>query len=265
MPIHVAEDGTRIHYRVTGSGQPVVLIPGLGGDGAFWSAVAEHLGSNWSVISVDHRGAGQSDRLEAPYSIPGIAADVLGVMAQEGAHSAAVVGHSTGGMIAQAIAVTTPERIERLVLSGTWERRTFRFRRMFEARIALLRHAGPRDYHRLTQALGYDDAWLESHAAEMEAELDMAETRLAPLGVQIARMQMLLEYDCHEALGRIACPTLVVAARDDALIPLAHARRLAELIPGAGFAELAGGHFFPRAYPTRFVKVVEPFLQGWRS
>lgn len=239
----------------------MVLIPGLGGDGAFWNGVASLLQGRYRLIVTDHRGAGQSDRPDGPYSIPRIAKDVLGILDDLGIQRATFVGHSTGGMIVQTIATSCPRRASAIILSGTWERRDLRFRRMFQARIALLKHAGAVDYHRLTQALGYDNDWLEAHAEEMAQELDRAEERLAPKAVQLARMQMLLEHDCHERLPEIDCPTLVLGAGDDALIPLVHAERLAALIPNARLRALSGGHFYPRAYPEQFATHVSSFIE----
>lgn len=259
MSHFVTDDGTRIHTRISGQGIPVCLIPGLGGDGAFWSGVAERLPG--LMIRPDHRGAGLSDRPEGPYSIPRIARDVLGLLDHLNLPDAVIVGHSTGGMIAQQIATTAPHRVRALVLSATWERPDLRFRRMFEARMALLEQAGAVAYHKLTQALGYDNDWLDAHADAMAQELETAEARLSPVSVQLARMRMLLDHDCFDALPQIACPTLVLASHEDALIPHIHAERLAARIPGATLATLPGGHFYPRSHPQAFARALIPFLE----
>lgn len=236
------------------------LIPGLGGGGRFWSGVVERL-HRVAAICPDHRGAGESDRPEGPYSIPLLARDVLALLDHLGHEHVTLVGHSTGGMIAQTIATMAPKRVSRLVLSGTWERPDQRFRRLFTARMMLLRDSGPEAYHRLTQALGYDNDWLDANLVAMETELALAAARLAPTSVQLARMQMLLVHDCFDALPQIPCPTLVLGARDDALIPFAHAERLAARIPNARLTELRGGHFYPRAYPAEFAAALTQFLE----
>lgn len=265
MPLHYADDGCRIHYEVTGSGASCLMIPGLGGEGAFWAGVVERIGAGRRIIRIDHRGAGGSDRPRVDdgggYSIPRILADVIGVLDALGIGRLDVVGHSTGGMIAQTLAVTAPERVGRLVLSGAWERVDLRFRRMFEARLALLEAAGPVAYHKLTQALGYDAAWMEAHRDRLDAELETAEARLRPLEVQAARIRMLMAHDVFDRLGEIAAPTLVIGATDDALIPFASSERLAARIPGARLAALAGGHFFPRAYPEPYAALLADFLK----
>ena len=261
MPFHVTDDGCRMHFEETGTGAPCLLIPGLGGKAAFWQGVAERIGEGRRLIRIDHRGAGRSDRPDAGYSIPRIVADVLGLLDAIGVERLAVVGHSTGGMIAQTMAVTAPGLVERLVLSGTWERVDLRFRRLFEARLALLEAAGPVAYHKLTQALGYDSAWMEAHRDRLDAELATAEARLGPLAAQAARIRMLMQHDVCDRLGEIAAPTLVIGATDDALIPFASSERLAARIPGARLAALSGGHFFPRAYPEPYAALLADFLK----
>jgi aminoacrylate hydrolase len=61
-----AADGCSLYYERTGSGPPVVLIPGLGGDGRFWGGVVAALKDRFDLVVVDHRGAGRSDRPAGP-------------------------------------------------------------------------------------------------------------------------------------------------------------------------------------------------------
>ncbi len=261
MAYYLSSDGCRIHFEETGEGPACVLIPGLGGDGQFWRGVVAYLEKDHRLLIVDHRGAGASDRPPNGYSIPRIADDVVGIMDQIGLTSAPLVGHSTGAMVAQTIAVTYPKQVSGLVLSGGWARRDLRFRRIFEARLALLLEAGPVAYHKLTQALGYDAAWMEQNRDILDAELRTAPEWLSPREVQAQRITMLLEHDVHGALGSLAVPTLVVGAEDDALIPFAASQDLAALIPDARLARLSGGHFFPRSYPGPFAALVARFLK----
>ncbi|SFY40116.1 Serine aminopeptidase, S33 [Paracoccus pantotrophus] len=261
MPVHVADDGCRIHYQLDGNGPPCLLIPGLGGEAGFWQGVASTIENDYHLIRIDHRGAGDSDRPTGGYSIPRIMRDVLGVLDDLHIRRAHVVGHSTGGMIAQTLAVEAPERVAGLVLSGTWERVDTRFTRLFQARLALLEQAGPVAYHKLTQALGYDAGWIEANRAALDAELKQADTRLQPIAVQAARIRMLMEHDVFDRLGRITAPTLVIGGSDDALIPFASSERLAAAISGARLASLPGGHFFPKAYPAPYAALLADFLK----
>lgn len=259
MPHVIATDGCRIYYEVIGEGLPCALIPGLGGESGFWRPLLPYLADTHRVILIDHRGAGQSDRPESGYSIPRIADDTFAVIDALGLDTVHLVGHSTGGIVAQTMALNAPERIASTVLSGTWARIDLRFRRMFESRIALLQHAGGAAYQKLTQALGYDAEWMESRVEALDAEVVAAETKLADPAIQLARLNMLLEHDVYDRLPNFTCPALVLGAMDDALIPFHGSEQLAERIPNARLAQLSGGHFFPKSYPAPYAEAVLAF------
>ncbi len=260
MAVLTAADGCELFYERSGSGPPVALIPGLGGDGRFWAGVVARLSGRFDLVVMDHRGAGRSARPPGPYSIGGIARDVLAVLDAEGLGSAHLVGHSTGGAIVQTIALDAPERARSLVISGSWDRPDARFRAAFEARAALLDAGLGAAYQQLTHVFGYDPAWIDAHEVDLRAAVAAADRALAPYAVTAARVRMLLDFDRSAELHRIAPPTLIVGARDDILIPLHHAHRLAALIPQAEYSELAGAHFHPRTDPGPFADRVAAFL-----
>ncbi len=255
-----AADGCSLYYERTGAGPAVVLIPGLGGDGRFWAGVMAALQDRFDVLVVDHRGAGRSDRPDGPYTIAGISQDVLAIMDAEGIAAAHLVGHSTGGAIVQTLGLDAPDRARSLVISGSWDRPDARFRAAFEARASLLDAGLAEAYQLLTHVLGYDPVYLDAHEAELGTAVASAATALAPLPVTAARVRMLLDFDRAADLGRLRQPTLIIGARDDALIPIHHARRLKALVPHAAYAELEGAHFHPRTDPLPFAERVKRFL-----
>ncbi|MFC7397355.1 alpha/beta fold hydrolase [Chelatococcus sp. GCM10030263] len=264
MSFVTATDGCPLHFDVAGDGLPLLLVPGLGGAASFWSAVVPHFAGRFRTIAVDHRGAGRNGRPEGSYSIGRIARDVIEVLDALGIETIDIVGHSTGGAIAQTLALDAPQRVRRLVLSGTWARADARFRALFEARIDTLLYAGAATYQKLTHVLGYTADWIELHSESLDAAVAAAERNLAPLSVTAARIRMLLEFDRAAELGRIAAPTLVIGAPDDMMVPYYHSQRLAAAIPGARLEPLEGGHFYPRVHPERFAALVSGFLDGRR-
>jgi aminoacrylate hydrolase len=260
MARFTASDGCRIHYEVSGAGEPVVLVPGLGGDGRFWSSVASALQSGFRVAAVDHRGAGRSDEPLSGYSIARIAADVAGIIEQEGLPRAHLVGHSTGGAVAQVLALTEPERFLSCTISSSWLKPDARFRMLFELRKSLLQDGRFEDYQHLTHVLGYPSQWIEDHAEELARAVAAANTVLSPAEVQMARIDMLLAHDCERDLGRMTVPVLVIGAADDALLPVEYSERVAAAIPGARLLTVRGGHFHPRTEPHQFARVWRSFV-----
>lgn len=255
-----ASDSCLVHYETMGDGAPVVLIPGLGGDGRFWAGVAPLLADRFRLVIVDHRGAGHSDRPKGPYGIGRIARDVVEILDTEAITRADLVGHSTGGTVVQTLALDAPDRVGRLVISGSWPAPDARFRLLFEARLALLEQGQPETYQAFTHVLGYTAEWLAAHETELAAAVKAAPATLAPLEVTAARIRMLLDFDRSAELGRIAAPTLVIGAREDEMVPFQLSEQLARLIPSAKLEALHGAHFFPRTEPAAYAAMVRGFL-----
>ena len=112
-------NGIRIHYEVHGEGRPLLLILGLGGDVSENAALIDQLAVRSRVIAFDNRGAGRTDKPDAPYSIELMAADALGVRDALGVSRADVPGIFLGGRIALELALGHPERVERLIPVST--------------------------------------------------------------------------------------------------------------------------------------------------
>jgi 3-oxoadipate enol-lactonase len=69
-----------------------------------------------------------------------------------------------------------------------------------------------------------------------------------------------LRVDVREDAARISAPALVVGCRFDAMVPPSHARELANLIPGARYAEIDSGHIVSLESPSALLDLIEPFL-----
>ena len=115
----VKVNGIDIYYEEHGSGEPVVMIGGLGADTTLWSKQVPAFSERFRVVVFDNRGSGQSDKPDEPYSIPMFAADTVGLMQALGIERAHVVGASLGGLVAQELVLTHPEMVDRLVLVCT--------------------------------------------------------------------------------------------------------------------------------------------------
>ena len=249
-----------LHFQVQGSGAPVVLMAGLAGLGAFWQPVMEALAPRHQCITFDHPGVGRSPA-SAVHSIGHIAGEVVALLDQLGIDSAHFVGHSTGGLVAQTLALDHTARVRGIVLSATWARPDRRFRDLFAMRRAVLERAGFPAYNVLGRLLGYPPAWYEAHLAQ-DAPLDFAKPTEGDLATTVARIDMLLGFDRADELGRIRVPTLIVGADDDVIVPFCHAQDLARRISHARLSELCGGHFLPQTETERYVAVLDDFLRS---
>ncbi len=251
-------DGGTLAYGRHGNGPALLLVTGLGGVAAAWASVLPALAERFTVVLHDHRGTGASSRCDRPYSIGSIADDVLALMDHLDLAHCLYVGHSTGGAVGQHLAVHAAPRLSRAVLSATWARSCAYMRRLFALRLAVLNEMGAGAYRELGELVLASPAWT---AAQPEAPPGPpSET---PLDIEIIRRRIgaVLAHDMQDALSRIACPTLILTAEDDAVVPALHSASLARGILGARLLTLrSGGHLIQRTSAPEFLAAVTPFL-----
>src|SRR5579863_979547 len=106
-----------VYYERQGAGFPVLFISGLGGQASYWRDQVPAFAKAFDVVLHDHRGVGQSDHSRIAYTVERMAADVIALMDALGIDRAHVVGHSTGGAIAQVLAIQHPARLASVVIS----------------------------------------------------------------------------------------------------------------------------------------------------
>jgi aminoacrylate hydrolase len=262
MPVLRLADGEDLYYEVHGAGPPLALVSGLNGVGAFWTPHLAELGARFTVVLHDHRGTGRSSPSRIDYSVEQMTDDLVQLLDHLGIEKAHLVGHSTGGAIGQTLAIDRPERIRRLVLSATWSAPDAYFRRLFGLRADVLRALGPAGYLRASLLFMRPPAWIRDHEAALDREMAAMLAGFPLPEVMLSRIEAILRFDRRAELARIAAPTLVVGAEDDAVTPVYFSAELGRLIPGAETAILAaGGHFFPVSAAEEFRRLLLGFLE----
>jgi pimeloyl-ACP methyl ester carboxylesterase len=118
MPKVKVGDGS-MYYETQGKGEPLVLIPGLGGDISQWSLLLPLLSTEYLVIAIYNPGAGPSNKPDSNYSIDMMAGDIAGLLNTLGVGAAHILGVSSGGMIAQSFALNYPKKVMNLILGCT--------------------------------------------------------------------------------------------------------------------------------------------------
>ena len=115
----VALAGGNVTYTVAGTGEPLLLIHGLGGNRGTWNGVIDSLATRYTVIAPDLPGHGDSDSPAGDYSLGAHASVMRDLLMALGHPSATVIGHSLGGGIALQFGYQFPDRMDRLVLVGS--------------------------------------------------------------------------------------------------------------------------------------------------
>lgn len=254
-----------LYYESTGDGPPLLLVPGLGGQGSFWAQQIPELARDFRVIVHDHRGTGQSTHSRIHYSVEQMADDLLRLMDALGIESAHFVGHSTGGAIGQIIAQDQPARLRSLVLSATWAGQDPYFRRLFESRRETLVTSGVESYLRASVLMLAPPWWIRANDALLVEQHRLTAAASPPIEVLVSRIDAIVRFDRRARLGEIRTPTLVVVAADDMITPRFFSDELAERIAGAKLAVLdAGGHYAPVCLPAPYNAEVGAFLRAQR-
>ena len=217
-----------------GTGPDVLLIAGLGDSWEAWSHQVDGLSHAHRITAFDNRGTGRSPLGDDPLSIPSMADDAAALLRALDVERAHVAGFSSGGAIAQELALRHPDLVRSLALSGTFARFDAYGQAMIRSWRWMMESApSERDllegwltwvYSRQAYASGWVDDVIQAmlddpHAATLEA---MQRT-----------IDALLRHDTVDRLPEIEVPTLVLVGEHDPQVRVADARALADLIPGA--------------------------------
>ncbi len=266
--------GVHIAYQVVGEGPfDLVFIPGFVSNVEFyWEMPAfprllNRLASFSRLIMYDKRGTGLSDPVQEVPSLDQRVEDLMAVMAAAGSERAALWGISEGGPTSIYFAARHPERTISLVLYGT----TARFGEAPDYPIG----GSPELLEMLLAAI--DESWGEGTLAGMfapgsqndEAFLHMwgkFQRTGASRAMARAVMAAVAEIDVRDELAKVRVPTLILHRTDERVIGVAHARYMAERIPGARLVEMPGDNHLPFAGDVDAIgDEMEEFLTGRRT
>ncbi|MEU2257808.1 alpha/beta hydrolase [Nocardia xishanensis] len=242
MTSQVSVCGLRIAVDVRGSGQPVLLINGLGGSLGLWEPLRRDL-ADLEVVSFDAPGAGRSTTPRNVYSMSDLARFVTRLLDTLGYDTVDVVGHSFGGALAQQLAHQAPDRIRRIVLATTtcgWGGVPGTLGSAVTA-LTPFRLWSKRVYGLTIPLLAGE------HNAEAELLRTWAGERLSTRPSFGGYSKQLLAgwtWTSLPWLDSIEHPVLVVAGSDDRLLPLANSQILATHLPNARMLVFEGhGHY----------------------
>lgn len=245
--IRYANLATSVAWSAVGSGPPLVI-------GGWWSS---HLDLDWrnarfrrfvgllarhrTVIRYDRPGAGVSDRgTMPPRSLEEELATLEGLVEEAAPGRIALFGASSGAGVASLFAARHPDRVERLVLYGSYARGVdLAPPAAREAMLAMIaQHWG----------LGsrvLADLFLPDATAEERAEFVEFQRRSASREVALASLSAVYDFDSTGHLGDVLAPTLVLHRRDDRAIPFALGKDVAGRVRNARFVPLEGDDHFP--------------------
>ncbi|MFR9726180.1 alpha/beta fold hydrolase [Streptomyces sp. MS19] len=259
MPI-VTAGNARVHYTVTGTGPPLVLVHGTGALGAegTWSGIAPALADRRTVIAPDLSGTGRTEDDGAPLTVEGLAAQVAAVIGHAAAGPAAVLGYSLGAPVAAALAALRPDLVASLITVAGWAHTEGDA--YLSNEFALWRFLGDLDaeaFGRCVTMTGFSRGFL---CALGHDEVERLVRAMPPTPGTLRHVDLDRRMDIRALLPRVRARTLVIGCAQDATVPVEHSRALHAAIAGAQYAEIDAGHAVFFEQPEEFVKLVRDFV-----
>jgi class 3 adenylate cyclase/DNA-binding SARP family transcriptional activator len=267
-------DGVAIAWQQYGNGPDLVLIPPLASNiELIWEQPVfrrylEYISRYMRVTHFDKRGVGLSDRFNTAPTLEQRTEDIRAVMDAAKLSRSSVLGMSEGGLIAQLFTVLHPERVSKLILVNSAPGATgflHALRGSGDLQQAIRERAARFDH--LVATWGRDpqymaDWFVPTHATDPAfvrwlGRLQRQTATAADIARQIASLR---DLDAAAVLDQINVPTLIVHNTDDAVLPVAGARFLAERIAGAELAELPG-HDHMGEVSSNWQDMVDRWLQ----
>jgi pimeloyl-ACP methyl ester carboxylesterase len=249
-------NGIKVSYSQQGRGQPLIMIGGFNSARGMWFLQTRVFKKHFRVITFDSRGSGKSEKPIGPYSIQVMTGDTLALMDHLCITKAHLLGVSMGALVAQEIAFTHPQRVQKLILGSSFSRiddmsgPTPEMRRLVELPPGkmLNRMAGLMLNHWFYRTLLLPLARVKNRGADLNSVT--------------GKINACMDYDCGERLERIKCPVMVISGTSDRLILPTSSEVLAKGIPQSKLVKIKGGsHLLFIEKSRQFNKEVMKFLK----
>lgn len=272
MKLARSESPAGLAYAEAGTGgAPLLLLHGFTGAKEDFTEWLDPLaGRGWHAVAPDHRGHGESDKPteESDYSLAGFARDALGLADDLGWDRFVLLGHSMGGMVAQVVALTAPERLRGLVLMDTTHGPV---EGVDPELVALgIEVARTQGLDAIADLTAGRDSPLSTQAdervkAERPGYAEFGDRKFracsAAMYASLAR-EMFSQPDRLADLAALTVPTLVIVGDQDEPF-LGPCRRLAATIPDARLVTVAdAGHSPQFEAPESWWDALDTFLSG---
>jgi proline iminopeptidase len=276
-------DGRKLTYRRMGTGLVLVCHPGGPGFSSSYFADLAGLWERFTLVMLNPRGTGGSDRPKDPraYQIDDYVADLEELRGHLGQEQLLLLGHSHGGVVAEAYAATHADRVHRLVLASSLAR--FAPEQEVAMRSGMDKRSGQPWYPDAVAALDEEQEakfTTDNELADIffrefplyfarygEAEAGYADTLRSETinadALQLFNREIFNTFDLRGRLPKITAPTLVITGEDDFICGPLCAAEITAAIPGAREVIVGdSGHYTFIEQPQAFHDEVADFLES---
>lgn len=255
-------NGIEIAYELRGSGEPLLLLMGLGAPGSAWAPHSEAFEKLFQCVVMDNRGAGGSSKPKGPYSTAQMADDAAALLDGLGISRARVAGISLGSAIAQELALRHPEKVRSLLLVSSWARCDAYMKSLFES-FALQRAClSPQAFAKALQLWIYSPAYYSAKRAELDEAAGKAGDSPMPFHAFEAQCRACSGHDALARLASVARPCLLCSGDADVFTPPGLSEEMLRRLPSARLEVFKGfGHCHHWEALERFNKIACEFLK----
>jgi pimeloyl-ACP methyl ester carboxylesterase len=266
-------NGVKLYYEIHGTGDPIVLIPGLGLDHSYFQYAIPELQRHFRVVAYDPRGTGESDRPPGEYSMELWADDLQKLLVALEIERAHIVGSSLGGCVAFELLRQHPAVARSLILVAAFSELDRALETNFRMRIAIIERLGMGDVirdHVMLWTLSREFIATARGARAADALVTGLARNDPKLYVEFLRAILRFgrvlpgqegQPKMTELLAAITAPTLVVVGAGDILTPVSFSRRIVERMPNAELAVIERcGHITFIEQPEENTRLIADFV-----
>jgi pimeloyl-ACP methyl ester carboxylesterase len=268
-------DGGKYCYRKTGEGSPILLLHGITDSSRFfWTEFFQCFRNEYTVIALDLRGHGESEKPKHGYSAVDQAQLVAAFISKLGLDRVILLGHSLGGIIATRFTIVFPDRVSKLIIydsplgAGFWKDLWW-VTRLPPGGAAivgaimvpvlgrlLFRLRSPRTMRLILELLR-----VFCNPAHIPSEIVQEKMKCTYEAVYYSLWQALILEDFDKDLHCVCAPTLIIRGAGDALVPQDRMEEVALKIPDSQLVIIDEAcHFSLIERPEQFNQAVSTFL-----
>lgn len=263
--------GISLYYETHGNpaNRPLLMISGLGGVGKSWGPQVKFFSENYYVILPDQRGTGQTTHADEGYSTIQLAEDMASLLVYLEVGPAHVIGASTGGAIAQYLALNHPDMVRSLIISSSFAKFDAFTHREFDVRRKM---AADWDRHSLFSGYAlflFSPRFTRDHPEKVDAWINQGANhpmQSNDVEIGLKRIDMIATHDALERLPEIKQPTLVICGDKNLCTPLPLSEEIANAINGAKLVIIDdAGELIELEKPEEYYRKVNDFIVNHSS
>ena len=261
----VKSNGINVNYNECGSGEPLLLIMGLGAPGSVWEKHIDEYKKHFRCITIDNRGAGESDKPAGDYTTKQMADDAMGAIDALGIDKFHVSGISMGGAIAQNIAIAQTSRVKSCIITASWAFCDSYMKSVFEMLKTTRSNMSYENFSQMFLLWLYSAKTYGEAFGVIEESMQNNIADLSPMSQHAFDSQAAacINHDARNKLSEITVPVLITAGDKDIFTPIECSKYLHENIKDSELV-IFGGYAHTHHWEDleKYNKITLDFLKG---